>query len=188
MSSTLTRRLGLRFGGLGVILGLGLIGAACAGEVQAPAGEMGDEAAAITDGADGESSPIDLDIESPADAPEGSLRPDDPRIFVGAYAMSSRGANSQIERLLELNGNMQAMLSTRYVDKSPVPIVQTGTWELSGALERPTAIVALTDKDGTPMDGADVITFEMVGDGVLEAMIYNLELYGSEGLSFVRAD
>jgi hypothetical protein len=175
-----------RFGGLCLILGLSLFGSACASKVQAPAGEPGSDAAAALGDAEGESSPVDLD-RAPVDAPN-ELRPDDPRIFVGAYAMSSRGANSQIERLLELNGNMQATLSTRYVDKSPVPIVQTGTWELSGALERPTAIVALTDKDGVPMDGADVITFEMVGDGVLEAMIYNLDLYGSEGLSFVRAD
>ena len=170
------RRIGRRAGPPLLILAV----AACGGRpIQAP-------------GLDADAPAGAGDLAAPADdleqLPEEPVMPEDPAIFAGTYAMSAADAEGPIERVLELNGNLTALLSTRRPEASPVPVVETGSWQVSGAPDRPTAIVALDTRDGQAMDSADVITFELVAPDRLEAIIYNLDRYGAQGLQFLRSD
>lgn len=109
----------------------------------------------------------------------------DPLRFVGSFSMISTGASSEIQRTLILNASGQATLSTLYVDRSPVPIVETGTWNSEGTEARPVATVILDAEDGEAKQEPDAITLEIDPQGALVATVYNLELYGREGLRFL---
>ncbi len=155
-----------------------LVAAGCSSkDLQAPDPE--EEAIATT------IDPPATDLEAfPPDLP----MPEDPAPFVGSYAMTGTSPEGPVERTLSLNGNLEAMMSARWPESSPVTTIYSGVWKVSGAPDRPTAIVELNTVDGQAMDGADVITFELVAPGELVAIIYNLDRYGAEGLHFVRAD
>lgn len=170
------RRLGRRAGPLLLTLAIAACGAR---PIQAP----GLDADAPADAGD-PAAPVE-DLEA---LPEDPAMPEDPAIFAGTYAMSAVDAEGPVERVLELNGNLQALMSTRRPEASPVPVVETGSWQVSGAPDRPTAIVALDTRDGKPMDSADIITFELVAPDRIEAIIYNLDRYGAQGLQFLRSD
>ena len=145
--------------------------------------------------AEGEAPPVetsdaeegeDIDMEALV-ATFRALPTPDPAHFTGTYLMSSIGANSAIERTLILNGNLRGSLSTLYVDKSPLPIVESGTWSLEGPASDARVILVLNEKDGEPMDRSNVITL-ILEDDVLEASVFQIDLYGSEGLRFDRID
>lgn len=160
-----------------------LVATTCGSDgVGAPEGETEPDVSVI-DGSNADPSNTDLEA-FPADL----LMPEDPAPFVGAYAMTGTSPEGPVERTLSLNGNLEAMMSARWPESSPVTTVYSGIWKVSGAPDRPTAIVELNTVDGQAMDGADVITFELVAPGELVAIIYNLDRYGAEGLHFVRSD
>jgi hypothetical protein len=81
-----------------------------------------------------------------------------------------------------LNADGSAERSTDYLN-GEAPIVETGTWQPNGD---GTATVSLTGRPGGVVyEAPDVMIFRLI-DGQLVAVLYDIQLYGSEGLQLTR--
>jgi hypothetical protein len=103
--------------------------------------------------------------------------------FAGTYkAMLPAASSPGRDITLDLKPDGSVELSTDYLN-GEAPIVEIGTWQDNND---GTATVTLTGRPGGQVyDAPDVITFRLV-KGELIAVVYDISLYGSEGLQLTR--
>lgn len=103
--------------------------------------------------------------------------------YAGTYKALLPAASSPGRDItLTLNADGTVQLSTDYLNDE-APIVEIGTWEANAD---GTATVTLTGRpDGLVYDNPVIITFTLE-DGELTAVVYDVNLYGSEGLRLTK--
>jgi LysM repeat protein len=103
--------------------------------------------------------------------------------FAGTYqALLPAASSPGRDMTLTLNADGSAERSTDYLN-GEAPIVETGTWQPNGD---GTATVSLTGRPGGVVyEAPDVMIFRLI-DGQLVAVVYDIQLYGSEGLQLAR--
>lgn len=100
--------------------------------------------------------------------------------FLGTYMSQLPAADSPGRVItLSLRVGQTVEMTHDYLNKK-APIVQRGTWERH---QDGTLTVRLSEQDGRPI--RHNITFKLVGDR-LQAIVYDHNLYGSEGLTLTR--
>ena len=101
--------------------------------------------------------------------------------YIAALPAASGGGERLIA--LHLHNDGTTRMVTDYQSDDP-PVVEIGTWQDNGD---GTLTVTLTGQEDKAYDEPVVITFEQDGD-LLKMVEYDLALYGSEGMTLVRAD
>jgi putative hemolysin len=100
--------------------------------------------------------------------------------YIAALPAASGGGSRLIA--LHLHPDGTARMATDYQTDDP-PVIELGSWQDNGD---GTLTVTLTGQEDEPYDEPVVITFEQDGE-LLRAVEYDTTLYGSEGLTLVRA-
>jgi hypothetical protein len=104
--------------------------------------------------------------------------------YVGSYQATLPAADSAgRDMTLTLEASGVAELSTDYMNGQP-PIIQSGSWQKQ---EDGSIVVALDQKDGQALANPVTITF-WLSQGQLVSTIYDLSLFGSQGLRLQKQD
>lgn len=122
-------------------------------------------------------------VEVEGEAAGAAMDTEQPVGFTGTYVTEMPAASSPGRTItLVLNDDNSVDLSTDFQNGKP-PIVETGTWQDNGD---GTVTVMLTGRpDGTVYNQPDVVTFGLDGDQLI-AIAWDANVYGSEGLTFIR--
>jgi hypothetical protein len=104
--------------------------------------------------------------------------------YVGSYQATLPAADSAgRDMTLTLEAGGAAELSTDYMNGQP-PIIQRGSWQKQGD---GSIVLTLTQKNGQALANPVTITF-WLSQGQLVSTIYDLNLFGSQGLRLQKQD
>lgn len=104
--------------------------------------------------------------------------------LAGTYATTLPAADTPGRAItVELKPDGTASMSTNYMNGEPI-VVETGTWKENGD---GTATVTFTHVENNELATPDVLTFTQQPDGSLAATAYDLEAYGTEGLTLQKS-